>query len=181
MRGHAGRFPNAVGNFRLADYMAKMLRAAFLLAVTSLACPAFAQENVLQGIGFAQAEEGTWLCRHEDPTEALACAREHCAEQAGGQDCYATAWCFPAGWSGIMTLWLPDFHTTRVLCGFDNEVALKEVLAALCKSDKYATHCDLTRTVDPEGNEREVEGVTFPGGAATGDSSAPAQSSGTAK
>jgi hypothetical protein len=173
--GEGGRLPLAtVGDFSLADYMAGMRVPASLLAAALFASPALAQQSVLQGIGFAQAEEGTWLCRHEDPNEALACAREHCAEEAGGQECYATAWCFPAGWSGIMTLWLPDFHTTRVLCGFDNEAALKEVFAALCKSDKFATHCDLTRTVDPDGNEREVQDVTFPGGGAAADGSAPA-------
>ena len=81
----------------------------------------------------------------------------------------------------MMTLRLPDFHTTRVVCGIDNEAALKEVLAALCKSDKDATQCDLTRTVDPEGNEREVEGVTSPAAPQPANSTAPAQSTGTTK
>lgn len=143
------------------------------LVAALLLSPALAQNSVPQGIGFAQAEEGTWLCRHEDPTEALACASEHCAEQAPGQDCIPTAWCYPARWSGVMTIWLPDFHTTKALCGMDDEAALKDVLAVLCKSSKDATHCELTLIVDPDGNEL-VADVSFAGGAAPAVPEAPA-------
>ncbi|MBA3517119.1 MAG: hypothetical protein H0T75_05635 [Rhizobiales bacterium] len=138
--------------------------SALLLAL--LAVPASAQDSPPQGIGFAQAEEGTWMCRHEDPQEALSCAREQCAEQAPGQECWATAWCFPANWSGTMTVWLPDFHTTQVLCGAPSEKALTDALAALCAGDENATNCDFGFVIDPEGNERVVEGVSFPGPAA---------------
>ena len=55
----------------------------------------------------------------------------------------------------------------------DDETVLKNVLAALCKSTRDATHCDLTKTVDPDGNEREVTGVSFSGGAAPADPPAP--------
>jgi hypothetical protein len=138
----------------------RVLAVVFTLFVA----PAFAQEP--QGIGFAQAEEGTWLCRHERPDEALSCARELCAEQAPGQTCSPTAWCLPARWSGVMTIWLPDFHATRVLCGAPSEMALADALRALCAGDAAATHCDLTLVVDPDGNERSVEGVSFVGPAA---------------
>jgi hypothetical protein len=140
-----------------------------ILLLALLALPvagASAQDRPPQGIAFAQAEEGTWLCRHERPEEALACAREQCAEQAPGQECWATAWCFPANWSGAMTIWLPDFHTTHVLCGAPSEPALTEAMRALCAGDEAATRCDLTLVVDPDGNERAAEGVSFPGPAA---------------
>jgi hypothetical protein len=140
------------------------MRSVLAVAFTLFAAPALAQEP--QGIGFAQAEEGTWLCRHERPDEALSCARELCAEQSPGQTCSPTAWCLPAKWSGVMTIWLPDFHTTRVLCGAPSETALSDALRALCAGDAAATHCDLTLVVDPEGNERTVEGVSFVGPAA---------------
>jgi hypothetical protein len=135
--------------------------------------PSLAQDRPPQGIGFAQAEEGAWLCRHEDPVEALACAQELCAEQSPGQQCVATAWCHPAGWSGVMTIWLPDFHATHALCGAPSEAALEQALAALCAGSESATNCDLWLVVDPDGNERRGEGVSFPGGAA-----APAESAG---
>ena len=131
-----------------------------------LASPAFAQETAPQGIGFAQAEEGIWLCRHELPEEALSCARELCAEQASDQQCWATAWCFPANWSGLMVIWLGEFHTTHALCGAPSEAALTAALRELCAGDEAATSCDLFRVIDPLGNERTVEGVSFPGPAA---------------
>lgn len=142
------------------------MRTISALLLSLLAGPAFAQDPTPQGIGFVQAEEGTWFCRHEDLDEALSCAREHCAEQAPGQECWATNWCFPANWSGTMTVWLPDFHTTQVLCGAPTEKALTAALAALCAGDENATNCDVGLIVDPAGNERAVEGVSFPGPAA---------------
>ncbi len=143
-----------------------MLRLLLACIAAFLLSPAAAQDRVPQGIGFAQAEEGTWLCRHEEASEALACAREHCLEEAPGQDCVQTAWCFPAGWSGTMTVWLADFHKTRVLCGMADEDTLRLMLAALCLTELEATHCDLTLTVDPDGNEREIADVSFEGGGA---------------
>jgi hypothetical protein len=140
------------------------MRFAVALALSFAAFPAAAQDNPLQGIGFAQAEEGTWLCRHEAPLEALACAQEHCAEQAPGEQCAPTAWCYPAGWSGVMTVWLPDVHVTRVLCGMSDEASLTEMLKTLCATAMTARSCDLALIVDPDGNERQVEGVSFPGG-----------------
>lgn len=135
------------------------------VALSLLAAPAVAQDRVPQGIGFAQAGEGTWLCRHEDPFEALSCAQELCAEQVIDQECLPTAWCYPAGWSGQMNVWLPEFHSTAVLCGMPSPKALVDTLQALCAANESAVHCDLSRTIDPAGNERAVEGVRFAGGA----------------
>lgn len=137
------------------------------LAVAALAgAPALAQDRPPQGIGFAQAEEGTWLCRNEQPEEALSCARELCVEQASGQECWQTAWCYPANWSGLMTIWLADFHTTHVLCGAPSEASLTQALAAICAGDSAATRCDVTLIIDPEGKEKEPEGISFAGPAA---------------
>jgi hypothetical protein len=136
-----------------------------LAALLALAGPASAQDRPPQGIGFAQAEEGTWLCRHELPEEALACARELCAEQAAGQDCWPTTWCFPAGWSGMMVVWLPDFHFTEALCGAPSETALTEALRSFCAEEESATNCDLFTIIDPDGNERASD-ISYPGPAA---------------
>jgi hypothetical protein len=147
------------------------MRSRFALFATALALatPAAAQDRPPQGIGFAQAEEGTWLCRNESPAEALSCARELCSEQASGQECYPTAWCYPANWSGLMVIWLGDFHATHALCGAPNEAALTAALGALCAGNEGATNCDLFKVIDPDGNEREVQGISFPGPAAVAD------------
>ena len=144
----------------------RCILALVLFLSGSFSGSALAQDRPPQGIGFAQAEEGTWLCRHDQPEEALSCARELCLEQASGQECWQTAWCFPANWSGLMTIWLADFHTTHVLCGAPSEASLTQALAAICAGDEGATSCDITMTIDPDGNERIVEGVSFVGPAA---------------
>jgi hypothetical protein len=144
--------------------MATMHALFVPLAALAFASPAFAEDHVTQGIGFAQRGEGTWLCRHEDPAEALGCAREHCKEEAPSEDCAPVAWCYPAGWSGEMTVQLPGAEKTAVLCGMASLEVLKAMLAALCASNKDAAGCDMTLSVDPDGNERKVTGVRFAGG-----------------
>lgn len=109
-----------------------------------------------QGIGFAQAEEGTWTCRAGDPVTALNCARDLCRAQAGGQDCYRTAWCFPAGWSGLVTVWLADFHANHSVCGAPTLPALLDAMLAFCNEAEGATACDVGMVVDPVGTEVDV-------------------------
>lgn len=46
-----------------------------------------------------------------------------------------------------------------------DEATLQEVLAGLCWFNKQATTCDLTLVVDPDGKEKPIEGMAFPGGA----------------
>lgn len=152
------------------------MRTILVVALALLAAPAPAQDRPPQGIGFAQAEEGTWLCRHEQPEEALSCARELCIEQASGQECWPTAWCFPANWSGLMTVWIGEFHTTNVLCGAPSEAALTQAFTAFCAGHPDATSCDLTLVIDPDGNERSIEGVTWAGAAAPPADGAPEES-----
>jgi hypothetical protein len=141
------------------------MRLAFALLLI-LHSPAIAQDPPPHGIGFAQAEEGTWLCRHDQAEEALSCAREQCSEQAPGQECWATAWCFPANWSGLMTVWLEDFHTTHVLCGVPSESALRQALAGICAGDHSAISCDITLIINPEGVEVPVQDESIAGPAA---------------
>jgi hypothetical protein len=126
------------------------------------ASPAGAQDGPV-GIGFAQAEEGTWWCRDQDAAKALACAIEKCTTESGGQDCHATRWCSPAGWSGLMTVWLPEFHATTPLCGVSGETALTAAFQALCAGSPDVTRCDLTMIIDPDGNERAIEDASWEG------------------
>jgi len=138
------------------------------LAVLALAValapsfPAIAQPGPV-GIAFAQAEEGTWWCREEDPGKGLACALDKCRNEAPGQECHPTRWCLPAGWSGLMTVWLPEFHNTIALCGTSGEAALISALAALCADSPYVTRCTPFAMIDPDGNERPIDGLDWPG------------------
>ncbi len=131
--------------------LAALVAAAFALAGT----PVLAQGGP-QGIGYAQAEEGTWFCRAGDPVTALNCARDQCRAQAGGQDCYRTAWCFPAGWAGVVTVWTADFHSNRPLCGAPSLPALLDAMRALCSEAPEATACDAGLVTDPAGAAVEL-------------------------
>ena len=137
------------------------MRIVLILLATLLAGPAFA--NGPGGIGFAQAEEGTWWCRAGSAAEALTCAREKCVAEAGGQDCFETAWCQPAHWSGLLTVWAGDFHSTQVICNAPSRKALSEMFSALCAESEGAERCDFSITIDPDGTEQDDAGESFPG------------------
>lgn len=122
------------------------------------------------GIGFAQAEEGTWWCRNADAGRALDCALDKCRKESNGQDCVATRWCTPAGWSGLMVAWLPEFHTTVILCGAGSQAAVGAGLKAICDATEEFTRCDLITVIDPDGNANEISDTSWPGPATSGES-----------
>lgn len=143
--------------------LAQMKLSAIVFAVALVtSSPALAQSGPV-GIGFAQAAEGSWWCRNEDPGKGLACAMDKCQEEARGQECHPTRWCLPAGWSGLMTVWLPEFHNTIVLCGTSGEAALVAALEALCDDSPFVTRCTPFAMIDPDGNERSIEGLDWLG------------------
>jgi hypothetical protein len=142
------------------------MRLASALLVGLLAAPALAQSGPT-GIGFAQAEEGTWFCRGDTPEAALNCARDKCRAEGGGQACYRTAWCYPAQWSGTMVVWQEDFHSTTPLCGAPSREALVGALEQLCAGHAFATSCEVLLTIDPDGVEAEGAGMVWDGPAAT--------------
>ena len=127
-----------------------------IAAIVALAAMLFSGSAMAQGpigIGFAQAEEGTWWCRGDNTVETLDCARDRCEAEAGGQECLRTAWCYPAGWSGLMTVWLGEFHTTEIVCGAPSRGALEAALDGFCVANAFAVSCDTFLFIDPEGNE----------------------------
>jgi len=136
-----------------ASWLAALLPLLLLLV---LAVPAIAQTGP-NGIGFAQAEEGTWTCRAGDPVTALDCARNFCREGAPGQDCYRTAWCFPARWAGIVTVWTSDFHSSHPVCGAPSLDGLLAMMRAVCDHSEGATACSVWTVADPDGVEVEIE------------------------
>ena len=115
------------------------------------------------GIGFAQAEEGTWWCNGSAPQIALTCAEKKCRAEAGGQDCYPTRWCFPAGWSALMVVWLPEFHSTHVLCGMPGQPAAAAAMKAVCEAGTEFSRCDLVAFIDPDGAVIDVTDTSWPG------------------
>ncbi len=141
------------------------MRVVLAVLLAFAAAPALAQSGPT-GIGFAQAEEGTWYCRGDTPEAALNCARDKCRAEAGQQTCYRTAWCFPARWSGTMVVWQGEFHSTQPLCGAPSRDAVLGAFGALCAGNEFAVSCDLILTIDPEGTEAESPGVTWAGAAA---------------
>ena len=133
-----------------------------LAAIVASISPALAQSGPT-GIGFAQAEEGTWWCRDGDPGKALACAIDKCRTESAGQECFPTRWCMPAGWSGMMVVWLPEFHSTITVCGTSGEAALVDTLKAQCDGSPFVTRCTPVMVVDPDGTERPIDNVDWPG------------------
>ena len=115
------------------------------------------------GIGFVQAEEGTWWCRDPDAAKAFACAEKQCAAGAAGQDCHRTRWCMPAGWAGLMIVWLPEFHSTQVVCGLPSQASVGAALKAICDSAEEYTRCDFIRVIDPDGADHDVSDMSWPG------------------
>jgi hypothetical protein len=93
----------------------------------------------------------------------MACALKQCRQAAGGQQCVATRWCTPAGWSGTMVGWLPEFHATQVVCGAGGEEAVRAALKALCDNTPEYSRCDLLSIIDPEGKVTKVEDFAWPG------------------
>jgi hypothetical protein len=65
-----------------------------------------------------------------------------------------------------MVVWLPEFHSTHVLCGMPGLEAATAALKAVCAAGVEFTRCDLVLTIDPEGNQSEVTDVSWPGPAA---------------
>jgi hypothetical protein len=143
---------------------ARLLPVVALLAACPFA-PAFAQDMPL-GIGFAQAEEGTWWCNGARADTALECATRKCEAESGGQECRATRWCFPAGWTALMVVWLPEFHSTHVLCGMPGEEAATAAMRAICDAGDEFSQCDLVLTIDPDGKQSDLIGLSWPGPAA---------------
>lgn len=153
----------------MSDHSFLRLSAALAsFALLTMPTLSVAQEGPM-GIGVAQAEEGTWWCRDTGAAAALDCAEAQCIESGNSDDnCYQTQWCFPARWTGMMTVWQADFHSTYVLCGATSREAVEAGLSAICSADPYAANCDLFLVIDPDGMETSVFDVSWPGGAAMG-------------
>ena len=143
-----------------------MVRALLRFAVAAclaalVSAPADAEGPA--GIGFAQAEEGTWWCLDPKFGAAVDCAGRKCRAESGGQECHITRWCFPAGWSALMVVWLPEFHSTHVVCGMPGEPAAREAMRAICAAGDEFSRCDLILLIDPDGQEIDVSDTSWPG------------------
>ena len=63
----------------------------------------------------------------------------------------------------MMVAWLPEFHTTAIVCGLGSEAAVGAALKALCDATGEYTRCDFFSVIDPDGNAREVSDVSWSG------------------
>lgn len=142
----------------------RWLLALGVLPVPDLA--AGASEPV--GIAFAQSASATVWCRDASPDKAITCAMDKCRREAAGEACNPTRWCAPAGWSGAMVAWLPEFHATMIVCGASAEAAVLAALKALCDAGEELTRCDMVGVIDPEGVESARADLTWPGPATRG-------------
>jgi hypothetical protein len=141
-----------------------MDRIALLFFVAAvLGSPSAAAQSGPSGIAFVQAEEGIWSCRARDAAKAFDCAAKKCAAEGNGQECHPTRWCFPAGWSGVMVVWLSEFRSTVPLCGAPTAAAVQDALKALCAGFDDGHRCDLVALIGPDGKEQAVEGMVWPG------------------
>lgn len=142
--------------------LSSLARILGILGVLALAgAPAAAAGP--DGIAFAQAEEGSWWCQGSDSARAFACAVAKCRKAAPGQDCHATRWCMPSGWSGLMIAWLPEFHTTQIVCGMPGQAAAGAALEAVCNASVEFSRCDLVLFIGPDGAEIEVTDTSWLG------------------
>jgi hypothetical protein len=148
------------------------MRLLSLFASIALLAPAEAQAGSAPvGIAFAQAGETTSWCRSAEPEKAIACASDKCRRQAGGEDCYPTRWCSPAGWSGLMVAWLPEFRSTMIVCGASAEAAVVAALKGLCDGSEEVTRCEVISVIDPDGAAADKAGLSWPGPATRPESS----------
>src|SRR6476659_2739822 len=109
------------------------MRLQWLLACATAFLPMLAEAgSVPVGIAFAQSESATTWCRDEDPAKAMACAVAQCRREAAGETSSPTRWCAPAGGSGLMVAWLPEFHSTLIVCGASGAAAVLAALKGLC-------------------------------------------------
>lgn len=143
--------------------MRPFLLSGALAALLLAAVPAAKAADGPVGIAFAQAEEGTFFCRDADASKAFACALKQCRDATNGQDCVATRWCTPAGWSGTMVGWLPEFHATQVVCGVGSAEAVRAALRAMCENTPEYSRCDLLSIIDPDGKVTQIDDVSWPG------------------
>jgi hypothetical protein len=67
-----------------------------------------------------------------------------------------------------MVVWLPEFHSTHVLCGMPGEAAATAAMKSICDAGAEFTQCDLVLYIDPGGNQSDVTGTSWPGPAASG-------------
>ncbi len=135
--------------------MKRFLRTATVLILFLLTSPALAGQ---QGVAFVTApEQAHTHCFADNADNAFKCAREKC-HKAGGQECLRTRWCYPAGWSGIMSINLSiGFHFPTELCGMPNREALVAAFETMCRNWENANQCNVGLIFSPDGKEETAD------------------------
>lgn len=112
------------------------------------------------GIAYVAApERASGICTAPNPDRAFACARERCAAQGRAQgvkpgECLRLAWCYPAGWSVVVSAQHRDgFHAPRFTCGLDSREQALKLAALQCDraAHPYLLECAAVELHGPDG------------------------------
>lgn len=111
------------------------------------------------GIAIFQAPEaGGGICFGQDGEKTIACARQKCIEDTGleSEDCIASAWCYPMGWTGDLFVQHKEGpHWHEFICGQIDKVSLQKAAAVKCNRD-YLIACNMVQMWSPEGKEIKI-------------------------
>lgn len=114
-----------------------------------------------QGVAFVTApEQAHTHCFADNADKAFECARKKCRKD-GGQECLRTRWCYPAGWSGVMSINLSiGFHFPTELCGMPNRKSLIAAFETMCRNWENADQCNVGLIFSPDGKQ-ETAGIAI--------------------
>ena len=145
------------------NHTCSVKQAFIMLAITAaffslLALPAAAEP---QGIAFVNSpEQAHTSCFSGNMDKAFKCARKKC-QKAGGDECLRVRWCYPAMWSGVMSINLSiGFHFPAELCGMPSKKALLATFEVMCRNWENASDCYVGSIFSPQG-EKETSGIAF--------------------
>ncbi len=136
-----------------------MIRKRFAgVAAIFLAFPVAGASADQTGIAFAYApEQSLGVCTGGSPDKAFACARKKCVEGgAEERDCARVAWCFPSGWSAVISVMHKEgIHWSEFLCGWETRQAAEAAARLRCetKDKTFIADCALGVLYDPDGKE----------------------------
>ena len=61
-----------------------------------------------------------------------------------------------------MIVWLPEFHSTHIVCGMPGRNATRAALEAICRTTPEFSLCELVMLIDPDGDTLEISETIEP-------------------
>lgn len=132
-----------------------MVRVGACCVCLGFALPAAAQDWPM-GIAFVQApEQASGMAMGRTAQEAFAAATAQCVKAGAlAEDCIATNWCQPAGWSiDVFVMHQEGFHWHEVVCGLPSRALAERVADELCAPAMrdWLIECQLVQLYDETG------------------------------